>query len=90
MHLNHTCMDPCGLTPPPQHPTMQCVPFRRMQRDSVQGLASRLLAEPLGQVSEHLHDMRRMVPPKSSAPLAALTVAAARFGTATCLWQSSG
>ncbi|PSC75501.1 copine-3-like isoform X1 [Micractinium conductrix] len=47
-----------------------CVQFcelRPHQRDTVEGLAAKLLAELPGQVVEFFHDMRRMPPPRPGA-----------------------
>ncbi|KAL4428006.1 hypothetical protein ABPG75_002095 [Micractinium tetrahymenae] len=57
---------------------VQFVPFRPAQRDSVEGLAAKLLAELPGQVVEYFHDMKHMLPPpKPSAPPPAVSAATA-------------
>ncbi|KAL4445388.1 hypothetical protein ABPG77_011213 [Micractinium sp. CCAP 211/92] len=55
---------------------VQFVPFRPAARDTVEGLAAKLLAELPGQVVEYFHDMRGVPPPpRPSAPPPAVSAA---------------
>ncbi len=63
----NVCMRPCLSTSLPRN-------LSSPQRDTVEGLAAKLLAELPGQVVEYFHDMRRMPPPPRqtlAAPAAA-------------------
>lgn len=59
---------------------VQFVPFRPQQRDSVEGLAAKLLAELPGQVVEYFHDIKRMPPPPKQAPTGAPPAPGAQAG----------